>query len=212
MPPLAAGSLVMLTEPGAVGHDVDVSVVIVPELRVVENGCPFSTGVPVQRTPVQSLDDSPLGQLAGVVAKILTVMYSFFCKGCMPLISTYAPAPPMTGVTLWILVLFALSTTAFVMTNPGDGLVGAVTRRELEFPAPGVVLVALIQNEKLEVPAGAVFTAPLKLAVVGPVELTWNVMVLFGAARPGNTIPAISNVAATIAKRTRRLQLMFAAM
>ena len=134
----------------------------------------------------------------------------------MPLISTYLPEPSKTYVgLLLLLLLFVLSTWAFVMTNPGDGSVGAVTRRELGFPVPGVVLVALIQNETLEL-AGAVFTGvgegPLKSAVVGPVVLTWNVMVLVGAARPGNVIPAISSVAATIAKRMRRLQLMFAAM
>ena len=75
MPPLAAGSLVMLTEPGAVGHEVDVSVVCVSDFWVVENSCPLPTGVPVQRTPVQSFDSTPLGQPGGVVAKIRTVIH-----------------------------------------------------------------------------------------------------------------------------------------
>jgi len=133
----------------------------------------------------------------------------------MPLKSTYAPEPGMTGVTLLpVLLLFALTTAAFVMWNPGDGLVGAVTRRAFGFPLPGVVLVALIQNETVEF-ADAVFTGgggPSKFAVVGPVELTWNLMVLVGAARLGNVIAAISSDAATVAKSMRRFQPMLAAM
>ena len=121
----------------------------------------------------------------------------------------------MTRVTtLPVLLLFALSTTAFVMTNPGDGLVGAVTRMAFGFPLPGVVLVALIQNETFA-PADAVFTGaggPLKFAVVGPVELTWNFMVLVGAARLGNVIAAISNVAETVARSRRCFQPMRVAM
>jgi hypothetical protein len=118
----------------------------------------------------------------------------------------------MTTVGLLVLLLLALSTTAPVMTKPGDGLVGAVIRREFGFPGTGVVLVALTQNNTLAVLAGAVFTAAAKSAVVGPVELTWNDMLLFGAARPGNVIAPINSVAATIAKSTRRFQLMLAAM